>query len=1032
MRTHVTRRASSCLLSAALGLLAARELNAQSQFAPYYGKNLIHYDTFDWHIYKTDHFEIYYYTETEQHLERIASYAESAYQQVSSNLKHDLAFRVPLILFKTHSEFEQQNVIPGVAQEGVAAFAEGDRRRMLMPIDEPTDQLYGLIVHELTHVFQYDIIPMSLVRRNIPLWVNEGGADYERALWEPVDLMTVRDAAVADIVPKMSEVEGYVPGANVRLIYNLGHAIFEFIESRWGKEGVRQFMFALRKSAIGGGADAYREAFELSAAEFDLQFDKYLKDRFKPFRDKERPADYGQDLSPNPERSRFVNALSIEPSPSGDLIALVTVNRSDQELDIILISSKDGGIVRNLTSGFDKDRGFEYISSSSKYVTVPWMSWSPVGDRLAYFVRTEKSKTLILQNVLNGRIEQRVEMASVDNPESPNFSPDGQRVVFAGLRNAVGDIFSVDLNTGTITNLTNDGFADFGPVHSPDGKFIVYLARVSGNEKLFRLDLDTGRKTQLTFGTQDEASAKFIDPDTLVFPSTATDPATPVPPEVLRNGNIMNIWTLSLKTGELKQYTDALGGIFSPIVLSRSGQAPRLAFVDYYKGQWSLHTFDLKEPLHTAASDDFGTPGPIVDFQAPLQHTILAENKSKKRMFEGLFLDGRPPVNVGVTNSGDVYGGSVVTFSDVLGDQLFALYAASVQQYRTLAFSYLNLSKRFQYSLQGYSQTQFFYGYLGGALYDSFYTPFLRRQDALATQTVRGGSIFGIYPFNRYRRIEFSAGLIQFQEQYNDPSLQQVADQFQQSEYGTTLFRNGLSLPLGASFVQETTVFREFGPLSGSTMRLSYEVSPKVARTLSRQTLDGDARYYARIGSTGLAAFRIRGFKSWGEAPDFLFFGGNSEMRGYEYREFLGHNGFYGNAELRFPLIEAMLTPLGVMGGIRGVMFANIGGASINGAPFKFWSSKSEMFTPTTYEIRGNQYVPQIGRPQRVGGFRLIDGRASYGIGLETFALGFPIHFDWSRRTLFNRAWEDLLFAAGGGSGRFRKTVFDVWIGYDF
>jgi hypothetical protein len=377
-----------------------------------------------------------------------------------------------------------------------------------------------------------------------------------------------------------------------------------------------------------------------------------------------------------------------------------------------------------------------------------------------------------------------------------------------------------------------------------------------------------------------------------------------------------------------------------------------------------------------------------------------------------------------------VFGGSQVTFSDVLGDQLFALYAASVQQYRTLAFSYLNLSKRFQYSLQGYSQTQFFYGNFSGSLYDPRYA-FLSRSDALATQTVRGGSVFGIYPFNRYRRVEVSAGLVQFAEQYNDPGLQQVADQFQQSEYGTTLFRNGLSVPLGASFVQETTVFREFGPLSGSTMRLSYEVSPKIARALSRQTFDGDARYYMRIGSTGLAAVRIRGFKSWGQAPDFLFFGGNSEMRGYEYREFLGHNGFYGNAELRFPLIEAMLTPLGVLGGIRGVMFANIGAANINGVDFKFWSNKSETFTPTTgFDDRTG--LPIQGRPQRVGGFRLIDGRASYGIGLETFALGFPVHFDWSRRTLFNRGWEDLLFAAAGGSGAFRKTVFDVWIGYDF
>ena len=112
--------------------------------------------------------------------------------------------------------------------------------------------------------------------------------------------------------------------ADGRLPYNLGHAAFEFIESKWGKEGLRQFLFALRKSVIGGGDSAYEEAFKLKPDEFDEQFDKYLKDRFKPFRDKERPQDYGRNLAPNPEKSSFTNALSAEPSPSGDLIAVVT------------------------------------------------------------------------------------------------------------------------------------------------------------------------------------------------------------------------------------------------------------------------------------------------------------------------------------------------------------------------------------------------------------------------------------------------------------------------------------------------------------------------------------------------------------------------------------------------------------------------------------------------------------------------------------------------------------------------------------
>ena len=153
-------------------------------------------------------------------------------------------------------------------------------------------------------------------------------------------------------------------------------------------------------------------------------------------------------------------------------------------------------------------------------------------------------------------------------------------------------------------------------------------------------------------------------------------------------------------------------------------------------------------------------------------------------------------------------------------------------------------------------------------------------------------------------------------------------------------------MPLGVTFIQETTVFREFGPLAGNTMRLSYEFSPAIGTTLGRQTADVDARYYLRLGGSGLLALRARGFKSWGDAPTFNYFGGNSEMRGYDYLEFIGSETGFLNAELRFPLIEAMLTPIGVFGGIRGVFFANMGGGSFEGRPFKWWSNSPETVSP--------------------------------------------------------------------------------------
>ncbi len=1041
MRTRLRRHLAGRVMGAAvvLAVLTTAAVSyAQTPFVPYYGKNAIRYDTFRWHIYTTDHFEIYYYPETEQHLERVASYAESAYQQISADLKHDLAFKVPLIVFKTSSEFQEENVVPGAAQEGVGAFAEPFRDRMVLPIDEPPDLLYRLIVHELTHIFEFDIIPQGLIRRGVPLWINEGLSDYMTGIWRPLDLMTIRDAAVADIVPKMTDLEGYGGFNNPRLIYNLGHSVFEFIESKWGKEGLRQYLFSLRKSVIGGGDDAYEEAFKLKPEEFDQQFEKYLKDRFKPFRDKERPADYGRDLVPNPQKTKYTAVLSIEPSPSGDLMAAMVGNRKEQELDLVLISTKDGSVVRNLTPGFDQSYGFAYIiTPGGRWNSVSWISWSPKGDKVAYFVRTEKERALVIQDVVSGKIDKRIAMKTVDDPESPAMSPDGQHVVFSALRNAVGDLFDIDLESGKIENITNDAFADYGPTFSPDGKYLVYMSRISGNEKLFRLDIDTKKKTQLTFGTHDDAQAKFVDDHTLVFPSTAVNPTLPVEPEVARNGNIYNIWTLDMKTGELRQYTDAVGGNLSPVVLT-TDKTTQIAFVTYFKGEYGVHTLERKDPLQTALVSDFGEPGQgaPVDFQAPLSHTLVKENDRVKGTFEKMFLDGRPPVNVGITSGGDIFGGTQITFSDVLGDKQFNFYAASISQYRTFAGSYVNLSRRLQYAIQGFSQTDFFYGQVGNVFYDPSLSGFIDRDLAQATRTTQGGSIFATYPFNRYRRIEMSAGVVNFHEEFNDAQLQQYSQDYQNSVYGQQLFNNGTAVPLALSYVQETTVFREFGPLAGNTMRLSYEVAPKIGNSLERQTVDLDMRYYLRLGGSGLLALRARGFNSWGDEPNFAYFGGNADLRGYEYEQFIGNTTFYGNAELRFPLVEAMLTPIGILGGIRGVFFAGTGGAFFNDQPFQFSSSKSQTYVPVVgYQADPsdpNNLLPIYGTPIDVSGFRLVDARASYGFGLETFALGFPIHFDWAWRTLFNRDFEDVQFAAAGGSTEFRRPQFKVWIGYDF
>jgi outer membrane protein assembly factor BamA len=118
-----------------------------------------------------------------------------------------------------------------------------------------------------------------------------------------------------------------------------------------------------------------------------------------------------------------------------------------------------------------------------------------------------------------------------------------------------------------------------------------------------------------------------------------------------------------------------------------------------------------------------------------------------------------------------------------------------------------------------------------------------------------------------------------------------------------------------------------------------------------------------------------------------------------------------------------------VVGGIRGTLFFNIGGAWYDGTGYQFFSDSPEIFLPLVgYFVDENGLPkPVYGDPVTISGFRLRDGRASYGVSLSTFAFGIPMHFDWSWRTLFNKTWSDALYGSD-----WRKPRFQFWIGYDF
>ena len=82
-----------------------------AQYGQGFGKNKIQYREFDWQIYHSPHFDVYYYADEAPLLEKVVSFAESAYDRLAREFDHQIAKPIPLIFYATHSAFEQNNII---------------------------------------------------------------------------------------------------------------------------------------------------------------------------------------------------------------------------------------------------------------------------------------------------------------------------------------------------------------------------------------------------------------------------------------------------------------------------------------------------------------------------------------------------------------------------------------------------------------------------------------------------------------------------------------------------------------------------------------------------------------------------------------------------------------------------------------------------------------------------------------------------------------------------------------------------------
>ena len=206
-----------------------------------------------------------------------------------------------LVLYASHAEFAQTNVVEGEISEGVGGVTEGARRRIVLPMAVTLADSQHVVGHELVHAFQYDI----LGARNagvMPLWMIEGMAEYlSIGPRDPQTAMWLRDAAYEDHLPGLANLDDprYFP-------YRFGHAFWAYLTGRFGDSIINKVMdeVGLPQGGI-GSIEAVEKATGVDEKSLSDAWKKSIRETF--------------DIAPGVRRMAVGAGVVIDPRTGGHL-----------------------------------------------------------------------------------------------------------------------------------------------------------------------------------------------------------------------------------------------------------------------------------------------------------------------------------------------------------------------------------------------------------------------------------------------------------------------------------------------------------------------------------------------------------------------------------------------------------------------------------------------------------------------------------------------------------------------------------------
>src|SRR6266513_5941079 len=422
----------------------------------YFGQNKIQYRRFDWRVLRGEHVDLYYYPEEEE-LGRVAlAYAGESYDSLEHRFSHAVTRRIPLIVYASHTDFEQTNILPFIPPEGLLGVTEFLKRRVALPFRGSYAEFRHTIRHELVHVFQLSLASQTFGRYprfrqiGVPLWWTEGLAEFFSAGEDSRDDMVLRDMTIDGQLPSLPDL-AYAYGG---LVYPVGGSIHRFLAERYGDWRILGLYSDIWKFPSFDAA--LNAVYGRTIEELSDEWQYWMRQHYFPAVASQPPLAI---------TARKLTDLAIKPTayqlPGDSVPSFLFFSPSSGYTTIYAQSLARRG--KHPVVQGERSEQFESFHFFESRIAV-----NPAGIA-AFSSKYAERDALFFWNLKRSKVVGRYQFAELVSILSPTWAPDGKSVVFSGLSvSGYSDLYRLWLadggeRGGRLERLTSDRYEDLDP-----------------------------------------------------------------------------------------------------------------------------------------------------------------------------------------------------------------------------------------------------------------------------------------------------------------------------------------------------------------------------------------------------------------------------------------------------------------------------------------------------------------------------------------------------------------------------------------